>query len=59
MSSYFPSYEEFLMLIMTDIRKIYYFGDITDERSVKFLNDVSGGRFEDGSFEIIKLESDK
>lgn len=49
--SYFPSLEELLAIYTTDIRTIYYMGDITDERSVRFLNTCT-----ETSFEIIKLE---
>jgi hypothetical protein len=49
--TYFPSLEELLALYSTDIRTIYYIGDITDERSVKFLNSCTGP-----CFDIIKLE---
>jgi len=50
-STYFPTFEEFIALYSTDIRTIYYIGDISDERTVRFLNNCSGE-----SFEIIKLE---
>jgi len=54
--SYFPSYDEFMLLYMTDIRTVYYMGDIEDERAVQFLNAQTQAYPEDG-FEIIKLET--
>ena len=54
--SYFPSLEEFKTLCyMTDIRKIYYMGEITDEEAVKFLNKQTKKDPQNG-FEIIKLK---
>lgn len=48
--TYFPSMEEFIALFSSDIRTIYYMGDITNENTVRFLN-------EDGkNFKIVKLE---
>lgn len=49
--TYFPSLEECIALYSSEIRKIYYMGDITDERSVRFMNKCAGL-----SFEVIKLE---
>jgi hypothetical protein len=49
--TYFPNIEEFTALYSTDIRTVYYMGDIVGENTVRFLNNCSG----DG-FEIIKLE---
>jgi len=54
-SSYFPSLNEFLLLMTTDIRSVYYMGDLEDEKAVRFLNDLTRIRPDD-SFEIIKLE---
>jgi len=51
--TYFPTLEEICVLFLTDIRTIYYMGDIIDERVVHFLNTCTGY-----SFEIIKLEFD-
>ena len=48
--TYFPSLEEFIALYSSSIRKVYYMGDITDEKTVRFLNNCSK------SFEVIKLE---
>jgi hypothetical protein len=52
--SYFPTFEEFIALYSSDIRTVYYMGDITEEKTVRFLNSCSGL-----SFEIIKLEVEK
>lgn len=38
LSSYFPSLEEFRLLYRTDIRQVYYMGEIDDEKAVEFLN---------------------
>lgn len=48
--SYFPNLGEFLALYSSDIRTVYYMGDITDEAAVRFLNNCLE------PFEIIKLE---
>lgn len=48
-SSCFPSLDELIFIYETDIRTIYFFGDIENENVVDFLN-----KFTD--FEIIKLE---
>jgi hypothetical protein len=49
-ATYFPSLEEFRALYSTDIRTIYYLGDITDKNTVKFLNETIC------PFKIIKVE---
>jgi len=54
-SSYFPSLEEFKAIGITDIRTVYYMGDITDPEAVKFLNVLTRSNKDDG-FEIIKLK---
>lgn len=51
--TYFPSLEEFRSIFITDIRLIYYMGEITDAETVKFLNTCSGK-----SFKIIQLQFD-
>ena len=48
--TYFPSMEEFIALSSSDIRVIYYMGDITNENTVRFLNEDAE------NFKIIKLE---
>lgn len=57
LSSYFPSLEEFKLLLKTNIRKIYYLGDIEieNEKTVKFLNKHTLEK-PGGSFEIINLK---
>lgn len=52
-STHFPSYEEFQALFETSVRKIYYMGDVNDEKAVRFLNAHSKASEE--GFEIIKL----
>ena len=42
--------EEFIALSSSDIRVIYYMGDITNENTVRFLNEDAE------NFKIIKLE---
>lgn len=37
-STYFPSYYEFLLLLQTPIRTVYYLGDVDDEKAVSLLN---------------------
>ncbi len=56
-STYFPSYDEFLLLFLTPIREVYYFGDVTDEKAVKLLNAHTKffGEHQSASFQIIKL----
>ena len=54
-SSYFPSYEDFMLLMYTRIRTVYYMGDIENPKTVQFLNDHTAGDRSDG-FEIVKLE---
>lgn len=54
MCSYFPSLEEFLFLCHTDIRIVYYIGEILDEMTVRFLNRLSMENSENG-FETIKI----
>lgn len=53
-ATYFPTYEEFLTLYLTDIRTVYYFGSIEDEKTVKMLNAYTGYD-KDKGFEIIQL----
>lgn len=54
-SSYFPSYYEFLLLLLTPIRTVYYLGDVHDERAVSLLNAHTASAPQDG-FEIIGLK---
>jgi hypothetical protein len=49
--TYFPTLWEFISLYSTDIRTVYYMGDISDEETVRFLNGCYVP-----SFQIIKLE---
>lgn len=51
--TYFPSLEEFKSIFITDIRLIYYMGEITDAETVKFINTCSGK-----SFKMIQLRFD-
>lgn len=57
LSSYFPSLEEFKLLLKTNIRKIYYLGEIEikNEATVKFLNTHTRKNPKE-SFEIINLK---
>lgn len=52
-TSYFPNKEEFLALMLTDIRVIYFFGDIDDEHAVKMINKQTE-KGDDG-FNMIRL----
>jgi hypothetical protein len=54
-SSYFPSYYEFLLLLLTPIRTVYYLGDVHDERAVSLLNAHTMSAPVDG-FEVIALK---
>lgn len=54
MCSYFPTLEEFIFLCHTNIRTIYYMGDIQEEKTVRFLNKLSKENIEN-QFEIIKI----
>lgn len=58
-STYFPCLEELLLLAQTDIRTIYFFGDVEDERTVKFLNSYKNRKAEDyPDFEIICMKKE-
>jgi hypothetical protein len=58
-STYFPSLEELLLLVYTPIRTIYFFGDIEDERVVKFLNSYKNRKAVGSSdFEIICMKKE-
>ena len=52
-STYFPSYSEFEMLSYTPIRKVYYMGDVNDEKAVLFIN--AHTKLIGEGFEIINL----
>jgi hypothetical protein len=39
--TYFPHIDELKLLYQADIRKIYFFGDIDDEDSKDFVNNIS------------------
>jgi hypothetical protein len=56
-SSYFPSLEEFKLLLKTNIRKIYYLGDIgiENEETVNFINRHTVEK-QGESLEIINLK---
>lgn len=54
-SSDFPTLDEFIVLSSTKIRTVRYMGEITDDRTVQFLNAHTHAYPEDG-FEIIKME---
>lgn len=53
--SFFPSLDDFNLLLKTKIRTVYYMGDIEDEETVKFLNILTREKPEE-SFEIINLK---
>ena len=47
--TYFPHVDELKLLYQSEIKKIYFFGDIDDEDSTNFINDLN-------YFEIINIE---
>ena len=57
-SSYFPTLEEFMLLLGTKIRTVRYFGNIEDEKAVIFLNAHTNENPENG-FEIIQILFEK
>jgi hypothetical protein len=57
--TYFPDFEELRVLWQTDIRTIYFFGDINNEEAANFINDINGeyGESEpEMAFEVINLK---
>jgi hypothetical protein len=59
-STHFPSYTEFQALHNTPIRVIYFFGNVSDEKSCKLLNQLGKEAVEGGvsdDYTIINLKT--
>ena len=60
-STYFPNFSELQVLHNTQIRTIYFFGDISDTKSAKFLNQLGKDARKDGmsdDYRIINLKTE-